>query len=258
MIKLLRTLSVVVGFCLVSSVGAEVPKATDTKIRESFKKSLPSLQIDNINSSPIASIYEVTSGPIIMYVTEDGKFAISGDILDLQDGETNITEESRKKARLAAIEKIGKEHMIIFPAKKQRFEVTVFTDLDCVYCRKFHAQIQDINNRGITVRYLAFPRAGEKSTSFEKAVNVWCSDNPQDMLTKAKQGQPVPIKQCDTHQIQDQFHLGVMSGISGTPSMILDDGTLVGGYYDADNLLNILKSVHGDPVAKKKITPKDS
>lgn len=257
MTKLIKLLFIGLGLCLSMVVHAKVPKDIQDNITAAFDKSLPSLKIDEIDTSPISDVYEVTSGPVIMYVTKDGKYAIMGDILDLRDGETNITEDSRKQARLSALDRIGEDRMVIFPAKDQKYVVTVFTDLDCVYCRKFHSQIADINRKGITIRYLAFPRAGNKSTSFEKAVNVWCADNPQEAMTKAKQGQPIPNKQCKQHNIEEQFHLGVMAGISGTPSMILDDGTLVAGYYEPQSLVSILQSVHQEnkDLAKKQSQP---
>ncbi len=242
---------VFLGACLISlQTMAEVPQDTEKNIREGFKKSLPSLAIDKIEESPISGIYQITSGPVIMYVTKDAQFAISGDILDLKDGETNITENARKNARLLAIKNLGAEHMIIYEAPKSRFEITVLTDIDCGYCRKFHAQVKDLNKRGITVKYLAFPRAGAKSTSYDKAVHVWCSDNPKEAMTKAKQGLPIATKTCDNHKIDEQFHLGVMAGVSGTPTMVLDDGTLLPGYYDSENLLKILNATR--KVSQKK------
>lgn len=238
-LRLIALLAAMV-FCLIAK--AEIDPKSEQAIRDSFKKSLPSLSIDEIQNSPITGVFQVRSGPVVMYVTQDGRYAISGDILDLSDGETNITENARKKARVTALEKLGTEHMVIYEAPNARHIVTVVTDIDCAYCRKFHQQIADINKRGITVRYLAFPRAGSKSTSYEKAVNVWCADDPKAAMTKAKQGHPVPAKTCDNHMIDEQFHFGVMAGVSGTPTMILEDGTLVPGYYDSENLLNILNS----------------
>lgn len=225
----------------VSIVWAQVPENISDVIKKNFKTSLPSLNIDSIESTPINNLYQVTSGPVVMYVTEDGRYAISGDVLDLSDGETNLTEESRKKARLQALDKLGEDHMIVFPSTKVKYQVTVFTDMDCVYCRKFHAQIESYNKKGITVRYVAFPRAGDKSTSYDKAVSVWCSDDPKQALTTVKQGQPIPSRQCEKHMVDEQFHLGVMTGISGTPSIILDDGTLVPGYFSPDSLMSIIK-----------------
>ena len=231
------------GFSLFLSTAlfAEIPKDIESKIRHNFKASLPSLKIDTIAESPIPKLYEVISGPVVMYVTEDGHYAISGDILDLKDGETNITENARKKARLQALNKLGTARMIIYPAKDQKYQITVFTDLDCVYCRKFHSQMKQINKLGITVRYLPFPRGGAKSSSYDKAISVWCADDKKGSLTNAKQGQPVQPLTCATHKVDEAFHLGVMTGVTGTPTLILQDGTLLPGYYSPEALLHVLK-----------------
>lgn len=232
---------VISALFICQSVMADVPEKISNTIHEHFKSSLPSLPIDAIQSTPIQNLYQVTSGPVVMYVTEDGRYAISGDILDLSDGETNITEDSRKQARMNAIEKLGEEHMVIFPAANEKYKITVFTDLDCVYCRKFHAQLESYNKKGMTIRYLAFPRSGNQSSSYDKAVSVWCSEERHKVFNKANLGHPVPPKTCDGHKVDDQFHLGVMTGISGTPSILLQDGTLVPGYFSPDSLLSIIK-----------------
>src|SRR5690606_20138672 len=131
-------------------------EADQKVIRKWFSKSLPSLKIDTISKSPIEGIYQIISGPVVMYATADGRYAISGDILNLQDGETNITDEARKKARLDALEKIGEDNMIVYTPPKVKHTITVFTDIDCSYCRKFHAQMDDLLAQGIKVRYMAF------------------------------------------------------------------------------------------------------
>ncbi len=237
----MRAISFVLGCILSVSVFAEVSPEVKGKIEKAFKSSLPSLSIDNIQKSPIHNLYEITSGPVIIYATEDGKFAISGDILDLSDGETNITENARKSARLNALKLLGEDNMVVYAAEKPRHEITVFTDIDCTYCRKFHAQMEEMNKKGISVRYLAFPRTGTKSTSFEKAVHVWCSDDKKAAMDEAKAGKKPDIALCEQNKVADMFHLGVMAGVTGTPTVILQDGTMVPGYYDPQALMQVLK-----------------
>jgi thiol:disulfide interchange protein DsbC len=220
---------------------APVPEEVAQTISQRFQTALPSLNIDALQPSPIADIYQVTSGPVVMYVTQDGHYAITGDILDLSDGKTNITEVARKAARVSTLQSLDRKQIITYPAKEKKYAITVFTDLDCGYCRKFHADIENYNALGIEVNYLAFPRAGKQSTSFEKAVSVWCADDKQQAFTQAKQGQNVPANNCGEHNVEQHFKFGVMSGITGTPTIMLKDGTLVPGYLPPEHLIKLLK-----------------
>jgi thiol:disulfide interchange protein DsbC len=111
----------------------------------------------------------------------------------------------------------------------------VFTDIDCGYCRKLHSQIDEYNKQGIAIHYMAFPRAGIGSHSYEKAVSVWCADDPRNALTQAKLGaEPDPL-QCD-NTIAQQYQLGVDLGVSGTPSLLTSAGQMIPGYVPPEQL----------------------
>jgi len=130
--------------------------------------------------------------------------------------------------------------MLIFAPKDYKYTVTVFTDIDCGYCRKLHAEIDQYNAKGIRVRYLMFPRAGVGSPSYQKAVNVWCADDRNQALTRSKAGETLEEKQCK-NPVADEYALGQMVGVTGTPAIFLADGELVPGYVPADRMESILK-----------------
>jgi thiol:disulfide interchange protein DsbC len=106
-----------------------------------------------------------------------------------------------------------------------------------------HQEIASYNDKGIEVRYLAYPRAGVGSESFNKAVSVWCSDDPKDAITKAKRGEEVPTKQCE-NPVKDQFELGQQMGVRGTPSLVLESGQMIPGYVPADRLVQMLDDMN--------------
>ncbi len=136
--------------------------------------------------------------------------------------------------------------MIVFsPKEKPRHTLTVFTDIDCGYCRKLHAEMDELNSYGIEVRYMMFPRTGLNTPSYQKAVNVWCAKDQQVSMTKAKAGESIPQANCD-NPIASQFDLGQQLGVTGTPALLLGDGSLIPGYRPAKDLAAIL-----DEEAKK-------
>ena len=140
-------------------------------------------------------LYEVTMGGLIAYVSADGKYLVSGNIYDL-DTETNLTATRRNAARAKALAAAREDQMIMFSPENPKMTVTVFTDVDCGYCRKFHSQIAELNKAGVRVRYMLFPRTGPDTESWRKAEAVWCAADRKDALTRAKNGEDVKAKNC--------------------------------------------------------------
>ncbi|MEW5756383.1 MAG: DsbC family protein [Pseudomonadota bacterium] len=210
------------------------------KIKTELSRIIPGMEPDSIKPSALPGIYEIVDGTNVMYMSGDGRYFIRGDIFDLQS-EKNLTEEVRVDGRKKLLDALKPADMVVFsPEKgKKKYSVTVFTDIDCVYCRRLHSEINTYTANGIEVRYAAFPRAGEGSESFNKAVAVWCSKNKQEAMTKAKAGQQVTAATCN-NPVQKQLEAGRELGISGTPSIVLADGRIIPGYVDAQRLLEAL------------------
>ena len=159
------------------------------------------------------------------------------------------------------------EDMIIFkPEGEIKAVMNVFTDVDCGYCRKFHQEVPQLNAMGIEIRYLAYPRAGIPSGSYDKIAKAWCAEDQQDILTKVKSGQRVDVEVCDNNPIAEHYAFGSSIGVTGTPAIILMDGTLIPGYQPADNFAKLLGIALNKPKAyililailskNIKITPK--
>ena len=130
--------------------------------------------------------------------------------------------------------------MIIFPAVgESRATLTVFTDVDCPYCRQLHGEIEALNGYGITVRYLAFPRTGLNTDIHAKMISTWCAADRKAMFTVAKRGGEVPAADCE-NPVAEQFLLGQELGVTGTPALVFEDGTLLPGYIPADTLADYL------------------
>jgi thiol:disulfide interchange protein DsbC len=215
----------------------------ETAIRDSLKQHLPKVIIDNISTTPIQGVYQVSAGANVLYMSKDGRYALSGDMIDLADGRSNITENARKKARVAAIKALGESNMVVFSPKDPKYTVIVFTDVDCSYCRKLQADMEAINAKGIAIRYLAFPRSGPNTPGFDKMVRVWCSKDKNKALSLASLDKSFEGKDCSKDTVMREFELGLKLGINGTPTLIFEDGTLVPGYMTPDQLLETAKQI---------------
>ena len=157
-----------------------------------------------------------------------------------QDKPESIRPTTRTDIRKGLMSKLNSSEMIVFsPKGKPRHILTVFTDIDCGYCRKLHAEMDELNNYGIEVRYMMFPRTGLNTLSYQKAVNVWCAKDQQASMTKAKAGESIPQANCD-NPIASQFNLGQQLGVTGTPALLLSDGSLIPGYRPAKDLAAML------------------
>ena len=208
--------------------------------RTEIASHLPGTRPEQLQPSPIQGIYELTRGAEIAYVTSDGKYAITGDLYDLSAND-NLTESHRREVRTRLIAAVPETQMVIFGPKDPKYTITVFTDVDCGYCRKLHSQIADYNRLGVRVRYLAYPRTGPNSESWTKAEQVWCSADRNDALTRAKLGQALTTRVCPNNPVARSFQLGRDFALDGTPAIILADGELLPGYVPPDVLVEHLK-----------------
>nr|MBV6631369.1 DsbC family protein [Oceanococcus sp. HetDA_MAG_MS8] len=208
-------------------------------IFSSLKPAMASLNIDDIRPSPVEGIYEVARGMAFFYVTSDARYVFSGDLVDVQSG-VSITEQERKTLRLRELERVGGGSFISFPAENEKYVITVFTDIDCGYCRKLHREMAEYNKRGITVRYAFYPRSGPNTPSFQKAEAVWCADDQNEAMTTAKMGGEVSGDNCE-NPVMAQYEAGQAVGVRGTPAVILPDGSMQPGYLPAERLLSVLK-----------------
>lgn len=207
-------------------------------MRQNLAKVMAVVAPDSIKPAPIEGLYEVVYGSQIFYATKDGAFIVQGDILDV-NAQSNLTEKRRTGARLATINKLGEDKMIIFAPQKVKHTITVFTDIDCGYCRKLHNEMDSYLKEGIRVRYLSMPRAGLNTPSYDKAVSVWCAKDRNAALTRAKNNETLEQKTCK-NPVQEEMELAEELGISGTPTIITESGRLLPGYLPAGQLAQIL------------------
>ncbi len=218
-----------------------IGQAADPKdnVRAAIGKLMPKAHIDSIEPSAVAGIYEVAAEGIVVYVTADGKHLFRGDEWQVDAGR-NLSEERRAKGRKSALDAIGADKRIVFRATgPERSKVTVFTDVDCGYCRKLHQDLADYNRAGITVEYLFFPRGGLASDSFRKDQAVWCAADRNDALTRAKAGEAIEMKICP-NPVAETFEVGRRIGVTGTPMIYAADGTWLGGYLTVAQLVERL------------------
>ena len=209
--------------------------------RKNLAKIFPNIKAQNITKSPIPGIYQIAMPPRFYYASEDGRYIFNGDLIDVTENK-NISQTARNKSVAEAINAMGEDSMIIFGNNTLKHTITVFTDIDCGYCRKLHKEVTKYNKLGIRVRYMSYPRAAVGSTSFQKAEAVWCSKDKAKALTDAKNGIEIKSKKCK-NPVAEHYDMGNKIGIRGTPAIILEDGTLVPGYVPASRLIEMLNQV---------------
>ena len=231
----------VLGALLVQTSAPAEQANVDPRVEVASR--IPGAKVDQLKATPIPGMYEYTRGTEIAYVTADGKYAISGDLFDLAKND-NLTEQHRRELRSKLIAAVPEDQMLIFGPKDPKYTITVFTDVDCAYCRKLHSQIAEYNRLGVRVRYLMYPRTGPNTSSWTKAEQVWCSPDRNDALTRAKLGQDLKAKPCADNPVARTYQLGQDFSLQGTPAIILADGDLLPGYVPPDVLVKQLKDAH--------------
>lgn len=202
------------------------------------------ISIDRVEETPSNDLIEVaiTDGPVL-YATRDGRFLLlNGDLLAVSETSvSNWTEQRRTKERVELISAVDIDDMIVFsPAEPAKGYINVFTDITCGYCRKLHLEMDDLNRRGVEVRYLAFPRGGLESDGARKLATAWCSRNRESTLTSLKAGVEMPINDCAGNPIAEHYALGNRLGVRGTPAIVTSDGQLIPGYRPAADIAALL------------------
>lgn len=218
------------------------PEQANT-VRTAINKARPGLTVSDIRQTPISNLLEIDlAGSDTAYITTDGKYLFTGNMFRIEEGRfVNVADERMQPLRAAKVAAVKKEDMVVFPAQGETLaHITVFTDIDCGYCRKLHKEVPELNAMGIEVRYLAFPRAGTPSPSADKLETVWCAKDRQQTLTDMKNGKDVAINKCGSKTIAAQYELGLELGINGTPAIIKPNGELLPGYMPAAKLAQSL------------------
>ena len=226
-----------------SSTTAAVPG--EATVRKAVTTLAPDAKIESLRPAPIAGMTEVSSGGQTVYVTNDGKYLVAGSIIEIAT-KRDLTEATRAEKRRDVIKNLSASQMIVFAPSHPKYTVTVFTDVDCAYCRKLHSQIADYNKAGIAVDYLFFPRKGIGSESYDKAVSVWCAANRQQALTNAKLDMPIPKATC-TNPVTMDYELGRRFGFQGTPAIYTADGAEIGGYLSPTDMRTKLDALAAKP-----------
>lgn len=203
------------------------------ELKEKFSKVRSDIVVKEVVESEVKGIYKVTfDGNSSVYADETGEFFFSGDLYQIEDNRfVNVTEKQLNGPRAELISKINRDDMIIFsPEGEVKASVFVFTDVDCGYCRKLHEEVAKYNELGIEIKYLAWPRSGVGSPSYQKMASAWCSDDPRDAITKLKSRIDIPTNVCEGNPVANQINLGRQVGLTGTPAIILESGELISGY----------------------------
>ena len=208
-------------------------------VKERLNSTFEGYQAASIKKAPIPGWYQGQVGPRLLYISGDGKLLMDGQLIDLSTRQ-NLTENALKEYRKGVIAAVPEESMIVFEAPDQRHVISVFTDIDCGYCRKLHANMADYHKLGISVRYLAYPRAGIGSGSYRLMKSAWCADDQAAALTKAKQGGQIDTLDCDS-PVASHYQIGHDLGISGTPAILFESGRIVPGFMDAPRLYELLR-----------------
>ena len=235
--KILNLLYIIVLFSNFASSNEDL-------IESNLKNILPpDTTIESIEPSSLKGIYKVYYGDLQpIYVSEDGNFFIYGDMYKIGSNDiTNLTKEEIKGRRSDILDSIPADELIIFKSNNELVSITVFTDVDCGYCRKLHSQIDEYNQAGITIKYAAFPRSGIGTQTFTKMVGAWCSEDPKQAMTDLKNDKKMNLDFCEEQPIARHYIIGQKLGINGTPAIITPDGDLIPGYVSPEELLSQIK-----------------
>ncbi|MDX1499864.1 MAG: thioredoxin fold domain-containing protein [Woeseiaceae bacterium] len=243
----LASLAGIAGATLALSFSAAVAAddAELEQVRAKVAEMFEMIEPGDVYVSPVDGWYTIQKGSIVAYISGDGRYLLQGDLIDL-DQQKNLSEVARNDARRELMANLDEQEVITFSPAKVQYRVSVFTDVECTYCRRLHSQIDEYLAHGIEVRYLLYPRNGPASRAWSTSEDVWCAKDRNRALTMAKLDKQFESSTCDSSIVQQHYVMGRDVGLTGTPAIVLDDGTLISGYLPPDQLKARLDQLAAD------------
>lgn len=226
---------VVVAALFASAVSAKT--LADPEYRAKVAEQFPGVTTDEIVPSKVDGLWRIVQEGLVGYLTADGRYLLKGDLIDLKR-DVNLTAEVRRDWRLEKLAKMPESKMLIYAPPHPEHTLTVFTDVNCFYCRQLHQHIDKLLDAGIRVRYLFFPLSGPHSVSYKQARAIWCSDDRHAALDAAMRGKHIASEiDCQT-PIAEHYKLAAKTlGLRGTPGIITEDGHLLHGSFMLSELI---------------------
>lgn len=217
-----------------------------TQIQDRLASLVPNVQDLVIAETPVPGVVQVRIGGDIIYMSLDGRYLFQGRVIDL-DTQRDLTEAAMSEVRKERLQALDPAEFVTFGNDNAEFELLVFTDPDCGFCRRMHEKMDEYNSLGIRIHYLAFPRAGQGSTTYNNMVSIWCAEDRQDAMDTAKLGRTPRAATCD-NPVLEQYRLGQSLGVTGTPSLMTFDGDIIPGYVPPEQLRERLERyANGSP-----------
>lgn len=250
------------GVALLLSACALQPRSDEARlaaVRDSIEKAFPEIRREDVGPSAAPGLFEIRRGSQYAYITTDGRYLIRGDLVDLKSGEV-LTERRRRDQRVETVRRLSDSAIEYAPAADQiRQTVHIFVDVDCDYCGQLHQEIPALNAKGIAVRYLFYPRRGERSKGYTEAVRAYCATDRRKALDQMFAGEvPEDARSDCSHPVSEQLAAALAIGVKGTPMTVLPDGSILYGYVSANGLQQAMGLVDPAPAAPAAAVPEPS
>ncbi|WP_298581677.1 DsbC family protein [uncultured Luteimonas sp.] len=217
------------------------PGTPEDRARQAIESINPDIRIDAISAAPLEGFQEVIVGGQALYVSDDGNYLLQGSLFDIR-AKRDLSQAGVADVRRRLLAAVPASERIIFAPANPKYTVSVFTDVECGYCRRLHQDIAEYNKRGIAIEYLAFPRMGIDTPDYRLMVSVWCAKDRRKALTDAKEGRDVPSASCE-NPVARHYELGQRVGLTGTPMIVTASGVSMPGYLPPDALLSALREM---------------
>lgn len=247
MTKLIKHFVIITSALFISNLSlADTPEEIKAALAEVMGQRAASAEI---KESPMSGVYQADIGDRVVFISKVGDHLLLGDVFDTAR-KVSLSEEIKQQKALEVVNEMKEDDMIVFAPEETKRTITIYTDVDCPYCRKLHKEVPSLVKSGVKVRYLWYPRSGVGTPSYDKAVSIWCAEDQTAAMDDAKLHNKIAEASCDPNPVSAQYSSGQRVGVRGTPTIVVDDGTIIGGYLPAKNLLAQLGIAPDSPVAK--------
>jgi thiol:disulfide interchange protein DsbC len=213
---------------LITSSSAQDSKAdTAARIQKTLQARLPKVAIEKVQPSQWPWLYEVITDGELFYTDASGDYLFYGKVMDTR------TREDLTSKRWNDLLKVDFASLPLNLALKQvkgdgSRKLVVFADPHCPYCVAFEKTLQEMTN--VTVYTFLFPLESIHPGATEKSKQIWCMKDRQAAWAEWMTAKKPPVSAtCNTDQLDTVFKLGEKLKVTGTPTLIFEDGHRVPG-----------------------------
>ena len=224
-------------------------KLTEKDANELLKKT--GITVKSVKQAPARGLFELLvekdSKQGVLFMDYGKKNLIQGMMVNLESLQPVSAHSENlpqsKQVTSVDVSKIPVDKAVVIGNPKGAKRIYVFTDPDCPYCKKAHAELKKLAQIApdVAIYIMLYPLPMHPGANDKARVVLETMD--LSLLDKAFEGKdlPKPTKDSSKAAVDEIIRFASSNGINGTPTIVMPDGRIEVGMRDAETLKKMLE-----------------